>query len=194
MAERHAAPGELPLFRWGAELRRTVETRRRLRRRLAAGAAGLLLLGATIVESPSPRLVWNVSASAPVGLYRVTPGAALARGDMVIAWTPEPYRRLAAERRYLPINVPLVKRIAAVPGDHVCAIGESLYIDGRRVVSRLPEDGAGRPMPQWTGCAQLAAGQYLLLMDEAPASFDGRYFGPVEAGQIVGRAVPLWVG
>lgn len=185
-------PRDLPLFRWGAELRRTAEARRRLRRRLAAGAAGILLLGVTIVKKPAPRLVWNASSSAPMGLYRVIPGAALERGDMVIAWTPEPFRRLAAERRYLPINVPLVKGIAGVPGDTVCAIGESLYINGRWTVLRLPRDGAGRAMPSWTGCETLGPGRYLLLMAEAPASFDGRYFGSVDARQIVGRAVPLW--
>ena len=32
-------------------------------------------LGATIAVPPHPRLVWNTSASAPVGLYRVTPDA-----------------------------------------------------------------------------------------------------------------------
>lgn len=184
---------DLPLFRWGEELRRAAKARRRLRLHLAAGVAGLTLIGFAAVAQPVPRLVWNVSASAPVGLYGVSPGAALGRGDMVIAWTPEPYRRLAAERRYLPMNIPLVKRIAGVPGDQVCAIGERLYVNGQPAVSRLAQDGAGRAMPSWTGCERLAAGRYLLLMDAAPASFDGRYFGPIDAARIVGRAVPLWV-
>ena len=45
-------------------------------------------------------LVWNASASAPVGFYRVQAGGPIDRGDMVVAWTPEPARSLAARRRY----------------------------------------------------------------------------------------------
>lgn len=167
--------------------------RPRLRRRTLGLALLITALGATIVAPPMPRFVWNASASAPRGLYGVFRDAAFARGDMVIAWTPAPYRRLAAERRYLPINVPLVKRVAAIPGDQVCGAGESLYINGAWAVHRLPVDGAGLPMPRWDGCEILGQGHYLLLMAEAPASFDGRYFGAVNEDQIVGRAVPLWV-
>jgi conjugative transfer signal peptidase TraF len=184
---------DLPLFAWSAELRRTAEKRRRLRSRVLVTAFGVALLGTTIVAPAAPRLVWNVSASAPVGLYGVMSNSSLRRGDMVVAWPPQPHRKLAAERRYLPFNVPLVKTVGAIPGDQVCAIGESLYVNGRGIVRRLPHDGAGRPMPFWTGCQKLGHDQYLLLMAGSAASFDGRYFGPVRLSHIAGKAVPLWV-
>lgn len=184
---------DLPLFAWSAELRRTAHRRRRLGRRALVTALGIALVGATIVAPPAPRLVWNVSESAPIGLYQVVPGAPLSRGDMTVAWTPDPYRSLAAERRYLPVNVPLLKAVAASPGERICAIGESLYVSGRWTARRLAHDGAGRPMPMWTGCQTLGEDQYLLLMTGSAASFDGRYFGPIRASQIVGKAVPLWV-
>ena len=194
MAERHAAPGDMPLFRWGAELRRTRAARRRRRITLGIGAAGIAILLASVAAKPRPRLVWNVSESAPTGLYGVTPGAALKAGDLVAGYAPAPMRELAAQRRYLPRNVPLVKRVAALAGNRVCGVGESVFVDGRRVAARLAHDGRGRPMPWWTGCRRLGQGDYLLLMDDVPASFDGRYFGPVSADHIIGRAVPLWVG
>ncbi len=63
-----------------------------------------------------PSFVWNASASAPLGLYRVEQTkAALGKGDLVLAWAPESAHRLAAERGYLPESVPLTKRIAAMP-------------------------------------------------------------------------------
>jgi type IV secretory pathway protease TraF len=40
---------------------------------------------------------------------------------MVIAWPPDVARDLASRRRYLPRNVPLVKPVAAIAGDRVCA-------------------------------------------------------------------------
>jgi conjugative transfer signal peptidase TraF len=145
-----------------------------------------------LVFPPAPRLVWNASASAPIGLYWVRPGAAIARGDMVIARTPVAVRHLAAVRHYIPENVPLVKRVAAIAGDRVCAIGSVLSVNGNRVASRLLRDGQGRPMPWWRGCRSLGPDDYLLLMEETPASFDGRYFGITGRADIVGKAHLIW--
>jgi conjugative transfer signal peptidase TraF len=155
--------------------------------------AGLLTLGlaATIAMPPRPRLVWNASASAPIGLYAVagdTPG----KGDMAIGWLPERWRLFAARRHYLPANVPLVKRVAAGEGDRVCAIGVGIFVNRRRVAERQLRDALGRPMPWWQGCVRLRGGARFLLMTGSPASFDGRYFGPTQRSDIVGRATPLW--
>lgn len=183
--------GDSALLGWAGELRRARAAHRR--RRLRFGAVALLigLVGGAAVAPPTPRLVWNVSASAPLGLYAVAPRAALARGDMVIAWVPSPARKFAASRGYIPMNVPLVKRVAAGPGDHVCAIDAAIFIAGRRAALRRAADGRGRPMPWWTGCRRLNNGEYLLLMDAAE-SFDGRYFGITDARDIVGRARLIW--
>lgn len=187
-------PGPQPIVRRRPSPVR--EQRRRTRRWLAATVAGLALVGLLAALDhagrPAPRLIWNPSASAPVGLWRVHPGAAVTVGDMVLARMPETVRQLAAERRYLPGNVPLLKRVAAVRGDHVCALGETLAVNGRAVARRRAADAQARPLPWWRGCRALRDGEYLLLMD-APDSFDGRYFGPVEAAAIIGRATPLWV-
>ncbi len=161
-------------------------------RRRAAWIATLATgLAATIALPPRPWLVWNVSASAPVGLYAVGGREGLARGDMVIAWVPSPWRRLAAERHYIPINVPLVKRVAAVPGDTVCEADGQIFVNGRWVAWRHPHDGRGRPMAGWHGCRTLGDGALFLLMD-ARDSFDGRYFGPTNAADIVGKASLIW--
>lgn len=169
--------------------------RRVVRRTGRVGALALVVLGTgigvTLIVPPAPRLVWNVSASAPVGLYGVSPGAAVARGDMVVARVPLRWRRLAAVRRYIPENVPLVKRVAAGAGDRVCAIGAEIRVNGTRVAVRRAVDGHARTMPAWGGCVTLRDGMLLLLMD-APDSFDGRYFGPTAAGDIIGKARSLW--
>jgi len=152
--------------------------------------AGALAL--TVAAPPAPRLVWNASASAPVGLYWVRPRARLARGVMAVARTPEPWRRLAAERRYLPANVPLVKRVAGVPGDRICAQGERVSINGKAVATRLRQDAEGRPMPRWEGCRILSTREVFLLMTGVRGSFDGRYFGPTDKADVIGRARLLW--
>ena len=183
---------DLPLVGWGDVLRAARLRPIRLRRRFAVAVAGIALIGITIAVPPPPRMVLNASASAPLGLYAVTPGTVLVRGDTVVAFAPFGARRLAAERHYLPINVPMVKRVRAVPGDRICAIGGAIMVEGRRVVERRAHDAAGRPMPWWTGCMTLKNGAVLLLND-VPASFDGRYFGPTRVEDVIGTATPIWV-
>lgn len=178
----------------GEELRRIIAERRRRRRRLALavliGCAAVPII-ASIVWKPPVLLIWNASASAPMGLYRLHTGKPVRRNDMVVAWTPEPSRTLAAQRHYLPGNVPLVKRVAAVEGDRVCAANGEISINGRPAATRRKSDAAGRPMPWWSGCRTLAAGEYFLLMD-SPLSFDGRYFGVTRSSDVIGRAKLLW--
>lgn len=148
-------------------------------------------LGTTLVFDPPPLLIWNPSASAPVGLYAVLPGAGLERGDYALAWPPTTARSLAARRHYLPRNVPLVKRVAATGGDRICARGQRIMV-GQRIVARRHADAQGRPLPAWQGCRTLSQGELLLLMPH-PHSFDGRYFGATQRVQVIGKAVPLWV-
>lgn len=176
----------------GAALR--AERRGRRVRWALAGVCAMLTaaLGASIAAPPRPLLLWNASASAPVGLWRVMPDVRAGRGEMVVARLAEPWRGLAARRRYLPANVPLIKRVAAVQGDRICAFEAWVFVEGRLVATRRRADVAGRPLAWWHGCRTLRDGATLLLMDD-PASFDGRYFGPTERRAIIGKALPLWV-
>lgn len=157
-------------------------------------AAGLALVGlaAPLALDPVPRLVWNASASAPIGLWRITPGASVAVGDSVLVEPPPAARHLAAQRHYLPANVPMIKTIAAVSGDRVCARETAITIDDRLAAVRRLADRQGRKLPWWRGCLRLSGGQVMLL-NSAPDSFDSRYFGPVEKGAIIGKATPLWL-
>nr|WP_274616007.1 S26 family signal peptidase [Sphingomonas sp. ACRSK] len=179
------------MLAWGDALRAAKVRRRKLGRRAAVLAAGSAVLLVSVLFPPAPRLVWNASASAPVGLYAVTSGSPAEPGDMVIARVPDPWRRLAATRRYLPMNVPLVKRVAAAAGDEVCALGQEIFVSGRWTAERSTVDGADRPMPMWSGCVRLRGRQLFLLMD-TPASFDGRYFGVTEGSDVIGKARLLW--
>ena len=188
-------PRNLPLFRWGEDLRRLRSARRRAGLRLAATAAAATAVTAllfTLFWPSRPAVVWNRSASSPEGLYRVTSASNVVAGDLVVAWLPDAARDLAARRGYLPANVPLLKRAAAVAGDRVCAAGEAVFVNGTLEVLRRREDAAGRPMPWWTGCADLSEGD-LFLVAPVSGSFDGRYFGVTRAGQVIGRARPVWL-
>lgn len=193
MSRRDTRGGDLPLIAWGEELRRRQLIRRRHVRRWTGLIAPLIgvVLG-SIALPARPRLVWNASASAPIGLYAVTPGATPRRGDFVIARVPAGVRSLAASRRYIPINVPLVKHVGGVSGDMICAAGMVVTIDGKPAAVRRATDGKGRPMPWWGGCKKVGPGEVFLLSPAAPASFDGRYFGVSAGAEIIGTARLIW--
>ncbi len=136
--------------------------------------------------------VWNATASAPIGFYRVTRSPALSRGDLVLVVPPPWVAEFAAHRGYLPLHVPLVKRIAAMAGNTVCTRGRDIFIDGRFAAVRLAVDGQSRPLPAWSGCRVLDHSEILLLMEGVRTSFDGRYFGPTNISQIVGHLDSVW--
>ena len=178
--------------------------RSRLRARLVlAGfaAVGLAALAWAAFMQPLPRLIYNPSDSVPVGWYRVDPqrhGAdslprPLSVGNIVLTTLPPDVAALAAQRRYLPVHVPLLKRVGAVAPQHVCIVAGQVRIDGVPTAAALPADRLGRPLPSLQLCRRLEPGELFLLSVTNPASFDSRYFGPVSASVLIGVAHPVWL-
>ena len=140
----------------------------------------------------APRFVWNVSESVPTGLYQVQPACDLIVTTLVVAYPPEPLATLLEGGGYLPRDVPLIKRILALPGQTVCRTGPAIAVDGIEMGVARERDHRGRELPVWEG-GRVVAGEEVFLMNwDAPASLDGRYFGPIPLHAIVGRAVPFW--
>ena len=53
---------------------------------------------------------------------------------------------------YLPIGVPMLKRVLALSGQTVCRNGLTIAVDGIDVGEAHERDGRGRPLPVWHGC------------------------------------------
>ena len=164
----------------------------RSRRILLAAGAGLALIGASAIVQSDPIVVWNASASVPIGLYLVTPIEQLRIGDLVAVTVPAPLLTRMVKSGYLGHGGPLLKHIAALPPASVCRIGATILIDGHSVAEALSRDRIGRSLPIWRGCRRLAESQVFLLNPNVPASLDGRYFGPLDTNAVIGRATPLW--
>ena len=159
---------------------------------LAVTIVGIALMVFTMTAKPMPRLLWNASASVPIGLYGVEPVGRLAVANLVVAAAPGPLTNVFAERDYLPLGVPLIKRILALPGQSVCRNGLLITVDNKAVGTALAYDSRGRALPVWQGCRRIAHDEVFLMNVDAAASLDGRYFGPTPLTAIVGRALPLW--
>lgn len=146
-----------------------------------------------VVCPPVPQLIWNASASVPIGLYRVLPARTPSVGELVVVRPPVAVVDLLAERGYLARGVPLLKHILALSGQIVCRVGRTVIVDGRVVGQALDTDRVGRSLPVWWGCRTLAKDEVFFMNAPSRSSFDGRYFGPLPASTIVGHADPVWL-
>lgn len=142
--------------------------------------------------SIAPKLIWNASASTPIGFYTVEPADGLEVTDLVAVDAPEPLASVLADGGYLPRGTPLLKRVLGLPGQTVCRMNLLITVDGVEMGTALERDRIGRPLPDWQGCRALADGEIFLMNWDVPDSLDGRYFGPIPSSSIIGRAVPLW--
>ncbi|MGE0724476.1 MAG: S26 family signal peptidase [Alphaproteobacteria bacterium] len=152
----------------------------------------ILAAGALIFLHPAPRLIWNITASTPTGLYALRPVGQLRTLELVAVRPPEPIASFLAEGGFLPRGVPLLKHVMALPGQTVCRAGDVVTVDGIDVGEARDRDHLGRLLPRWSGCRTLSPGDVFLMNPSVPDSLDGRYFGPLPATAIIARAVPLW--
>jgi len=140
----------------------------------------------------SLKLVWNASASVPMGFYTIGPAGHLEVTDLVAVATPDWLGRFLAARGYLAEGVPLMKRIAALPGQRVCRLRGEITVDGIAMGRALDRDRQGRDLPSWSGCHVVAEGELFLMNWQSDDSLDGRYFGPLPASTVIGKAMPLY--
>jgi conjugative transfer signal peptidase TraF len=160
--------------------------------RITATSVVVLGVGLSVLFRPAPRLIWNASASVPIGLYAVRPSGALHVDELLLVMPPEPLATFLDERRYLPKGVPLLKHVLALPGQTICRSDRTITVDGVTMGEALDRDHLSRSLPVWHGCRVIADGDVFLMNRQSGDSLDGRYFGPLPTVSIVGRADPLW--
>lgn len=149
-------------------------------------------IGISALVPVTPWLLWNASASAPVGLYLIQSDSHLEVADLVAVAPPAPLAHMLDQRGYLPLGVPLLKRIAALPGQQVCRHRRAVTVDRIAMAEARQQDRAGRALPVWQGCRRIGYGEVFLLNWQHPDSFDGRYFGPLPRDSVIGSAIPLF--
>jgi len=138
------------------------------------------------------KLTWNASASTPIGLYSLNAPRSLKVGELVAAMPEKPLADFMVGRGYIGRDVPLLKHVAALPGQEVCRIGHNVTVDAVQLGDALDCDRLGCPLPVWRGCRRIADGQVFLMNPSVHDSMDGRYFGPIPVRTIIGQAAPLY--
>ncbi len=149
----------------------------------AIGLAMITVFGALVVRNPI--FLLNRSPSEPPGLY-VRAGRDLAVGAIIAFRTPAaafPYADLSMA--YLH-HRPLLKAVAAGPGNTVCTTAGELIINGHKVAPIAMRDRQGRALPRWRGCRRMGQDEVFVYSARVPNSFDSRYYGPVHRADVLG--------
>src|SRR5260370_7960944 len=124
---------------------------------LAITCLAVLFVGMTSQLRPVPKLIWNASASVPIGLYSATPTNIHHVGDLVVVRPPEALAAFLETRGYLARGVPLLKHVAALPGQDVCRTGRTITVNGVTMGHALDRDHLGRIFPAWQGSPRAPA-------------------------------------
>jgi conjugative transfer signal peptidase TraF len=159
---------------------------------MLATALSSITLGTSAFIQPSKTLIWNASASAPIGLYLIQPADILDATDLVAVMAPPLIAEFLSDRGYLPMGMPMMKRILALPGETVCRYGLDIIAYRSTIGHARNHDSAGRKMPVWQGCRRIGDDELFLMNFDVPDSVDGRYFGPFPRASVIGRAFPVW--
>jgi len=129
--------------------------------------------------------------SLPAGLYTVSSTESLSIGVPTVVCIPAPGGAMALSRGYVTSTwkntlrcadgeAPMIKMLAALPGDHIQVEFNRVQINHRPwlPVPMARKDSDGRPLNPWLGTFQLATHECFALNLWSDKSFDSRYFGP----------------
>jgi len=156
-----------------------------------------LVAGGIPLLMRSYRLHFNWTASAPIGFYRKDE-APLSRGRYALVAWPESAARLALIRHYglrshAHTLMPVLKQVAAMPGDSVMLSADGVRVNGTlRPDSRaLATDSKGRILNHWPFGLYLVTSGQVWIVSSSSRSFDSRYFGPIPVSQIKSTVHPV---
>lgn len=169
---------------------------------VAAGFFGLAVVGVGAAAARAAGYRVNVSASVPLGLWRLAPDLPLRRGAMTL-WCPPDNAlfRAARAHRSIPYGLcpgrfaPLFKPAAAVAGDVVEVTPSGIRVNGVALpnTAQRPQEGKGAWLPLVpVGTYRVPAGKVWFVSTTNPYSFDARYYGPMPVSRVQGVARPVW--
>ncbi len=152
----------------------------RTRALVIAGGATLAVVGLlAIAHAHRGFVLVNGTASEPPGLYVRAKGEPIRRGSLVAFMAPPAAYPYADRRMPFLRSTPIIKAVAAVAGDHVCASGGVLAVNGVQLAPIQQRDSQGFVLPHWNACRRLEPGELFAFSNRVPTSFDSRYYGPV---------------
>lgn len=161
------------------------------RRAIIFGVSPLLLVATLhIVSQFTVRFYTNRSDSLPMGFYHSIEKNVPDRGD-IVAFTPPKTVLDKIKSGELNAYEIFFKRVAALPGDHVCFTHNLLSVGHQANWPIRPDVFEKTGLVQQTFCGPIPPEHLLLLSDNIQHGFDSRYYGLVHTSHIKDVIVPL---
>jgi conjugative transfer signal peptidase TraF len=141
----------------------------------------------------------NITPSMPIGIWIVRPvNAPIARGAIVSFCRIHRHSSIEPPR---PANHgpcqdgawPLLKPVAAIPGDWVFVDSAGVTVNGQLLPNSQRQDRPGLVVMA-PGTYRVGEGELWVVSCSHPHSFDSRYFGPIHAAAVRGEAIPILIG
>ncbi|MGB3222834.1 MAG: S26 family signal peptidase [Desulforhopalus sp.] len=89
-------------------------------------------------------------------------------------------------------NDRMIKKVGCRPGDILSTDLERNYYCGQKLLgTALPTDSKGRSLPQFQFSGLVPENSYFMVGTNS-RSFDSKYFGFVDADDILYKALPIW--
>lgn len=150
----------------------------------------LIFMGILKIEGKNYTI--NKTKSLPRGIYRLYPPVDLQKGDIIVFEIPEK-AELMFKRGYVSNIDTLMKKLAALPGDHIEIVDQELYVNENNWGKIYEKDKLNRPLPKLQVEDLKPRENEVLVLSDINNSFDGRYFGPIETRRIKHKAKPIFI-
>ena len=169
------------MWKWNKSLRLT---RRELS--IVIILLAVFLLGAWL----PPRLSVATSASLKHRIFFLLPKPAqVERGDYLVFR----HQNLPQAQHGLNPKIELmIKKAACLAGEHLKRDDQARFFCNDTLLGKaLSADSSGKPLPRFTFNGSIPADK-IFVSGEHPRSYDSKYFGFINAEDILHKALPLW--
>ena len=138
------------------------------------------------------KITYQVTPSMPKGFYIIYPIENIKVNDIIVFYPPKKASQFLLTRHLIPHNDWLMKYVVAAPGDYVCKKFSFVWINNEKYAPVLTHSSKNELLPDTPFCSVLTKDKYLSISTIAQHSFDGRYFGPIDKKDIIGKACHLF--
>ena len=88
-------------------------------------------------------------------------------------------------------NDQFIKMVGCRPGEQLTTFAGSFSCQGVFLGMALTKDGKGNTLPQFSFCGAVPPDKFFMI-GQHPRSYDSRYFGFIDAHDLLHKALPLW--
>lgn len=155
------------------------------------------IFGITILLFYVYGVIINLTPSLPYGFY-IRVNSKISTGDYVAFCLPPEYQKIGLERKYLEAgstcngSVPLVKKIIALPYQHVTLADSFIAIDDKKLQFKtIKFDSLNRPLDSYPRGSYRLNCYWMIGSNDYLHSWDSRYWGCIASDRILYKIKPL---